>query len=232
MIPIHDDNPYRQTPYITITLIVLNILVFLYEILLGPGQQAFVYKFGAIPFELTHFKELPNLPVAYKTPLPNIFTVFTSMFIHGGVLHLLGNMLYLWIFGDNVEYLMGRFRFLIFYLIVGFIAAFAYTIMDPNSTVPMIGASGAISGVLGAYAIKFPKARVRVLIFLFIFITTVQIPAYIVLGFWFFIQLLSGFSSIGNAGVGVAWWAHIGGFLAGMILVNKFQKRKIFVWWR
>ena len=141
-------------------------------------------------------------------------------------------MLYLWIFGDNIEYIMGSFRFLLFYLLVGLAASFSHIIMEPSSAVPMIGASGAISGVLGAYLIKFPKAKVLVVIFLFIIIQTVYIPAVFVLGFWFLMQLVSGFSSLGvKGGGGVAWWAHIGGFITGILLVNKFQKRRVTLYW-
>ncbi|HDL18754.1 MAG TPA: rhomboid family intramembrane serine protease [Bacteroidetes bacterium] len=232
MIPIRDDNPVGKTPYMTIFIIAANVLVFLYQIMLGGrGGEEFIFKFGAIPFEITHFTEVGTNPV-YDTPFPNIFTLFTAMFIHGGFMHIIGNMLYLWIFGDNIEYIMGSFRFLLFYLLVGLAASFSHIIMEPSSAVPMIGASGAISGVLGAYLIKFPKAKVLVVIFLFIIIQTVYIPAVFVLGFWFLMQLVSGFSSLGvKGGGGVAWWAHIGGFITGILLVNKFQKRRVTLYW-
>lgn len=232
MIPIRDDNPVRKTPYMTIFIIAANVLVFLYQIVLGGrGGEEFIFKFGAIPYEITHFSEVSTNPV-YDTPFPNIFTLFTAMFIHGGFMHIIGNMLYLWIFGDNIEYIMGSFRFLLFYLLVGLAASFSHIIMEPSSAVPMIGASGAISGVLGAYLIKFPKAKVLVVIFLFIIIQTVYIPAVFVLGFWFLMQLVSGFSSLGvQGGGGVAWWAHIGGFITGILLVNKFQKRRVTLYW-
>lgn len=228
MIPIRDDNPVHKTPYVTILLLVVNISLFLYQMFIVGGSEgeAFWMKFGAIPFEITHFRELSTTP-AYDTPFPNIFTLFTSMFLHGGFMHLGGNMLYLWIFGDNIEYIMGSFRFLGFYLLTGIIAALSHIIIDPSSTTPMIGASGAISGILGAYLLKFPKARVQVLIFLFVFITTINVPAIIVLGFWFIMQLMSGYAALGQStGGGVAWFAHIGGFIAGLILVNRFQKRR------
>ncbi len=228
MIPIRDDNPVHKTPYMTILLLAANIGAFLYQtfIIGGSGGEAFLMKFGAIPFEITHFRESTSVP-AFNTPFPNIFTIFTSMFLHSGIIHLGGNMLYLWIFGDNIEYIMGSFRFLVFYLLAGLIATFSHIITDPSSMVPMIGASGAISGVLGAYLLKFPKAKVQVLIFLLIFITTVHVPAIIVLGFWFIMQLMSGFAALEKStGGGVAWFAHIGGFIAGLILVNLFQKRR------
>lgn len=232
MIPIRDDNPIPNVPYMTIFIIGVNIAVFLYQIFFGGrGGEEFIYKFGAIPYEITHFQEISPEP-GLKTPFPNIFTLFTAMFLHGGFFHIFSNLLYLWIFGDNVEYLMGSFRFLIFYLLTGMVASVAHIIMAPSSMVPMIGASGAISGVLGAYLLKFPRAKVLVLIFLFIFIQTVSIPAIIVLGFWFIMQLAYALGELGMEGSGgVAWWAHIGGFIAGLVLVNRFQKRKVTLHW-
>jgi membrane associated rhomboid family serine protease len=232
MFPLRDDNPVGKTPYMTILLIGVNLAVFIYQFILGGrGGEEFIFKFGAIPFEITHFQQItpePNFNVAF----PTFLTIFTSMFLHGGFMHIISNMLYLWIFGDNIEYLMGSFRFLIFYLLAGLVASFSHIIMDPSSTVPMIGASGAISGVLGAYLLKFPKAKVLVVIFLFIIIQTIYVPAIIVLGFWFIMQLFNAFGELGLQGSGgVAWWAHIGGFIAGMALVNKFQKRKVTLNW-
>lgn len=229
MIPIRDDISFRQTPYMTIFIIAANIFVFAIQFLAGSrGSESLIFRFGAIPFEITHFQDVADYPV---TPFPNFLTLFTAMFMHGGFLHIFSNLLYLWIFGDNVEYLMGHFRFLIFYLITGLIASLAHVLMEPASTVPMIGASGAISGVLGAYFIKFPRAKVLVVI-IFFFIQTVYIPAVFVLGFWFLMQLSSGFSALASRELGgVAWFAHIGGFLAGMILVSLFQKRRVTVSW-
>ena len=167
------------------------------------------------------------MPFAFQTRMPNIFTLFTSMFLHGGFLHIFGNMLYLWIFGDNVEAIMGSVRFLLFYLLCGLIAALSYIIIDPNSTVPMIGASGAISGVLGAYFLRFPRARVHVLFIFFFIFRVIRVSALFVLGFWFLFQLLNGLGQmkLHSTGGGVAWFAHIGGFIAGMILVYFFEKK-------
>ena len=227
MIPIKDDNPTQTFPIITIVLIVLNVVIYAVQVSLGDGAEAFIYRFGAIPFEISHFQELPKLPFAFQTRMPNIFTLITAMFLHGGLFHLLGNMLYLWIFGDNVEAIMGSMRFLAFYLLCGLIAALSHIIIEPNSTVPMVGASGAISGVLGAYFLRFPRARVHVLIIFFFIFRVIRVSALFVLGFWFLIQLSNGLGQmkLNPTGSGVAWFAHIGGFIAGMILVYFFEKK-------
>ncbi len=226
MIPIKDDNPARHFPIVTILIIIGNMAVYIYQMIHGPEIQAFIYKFGAIPWEITHFQEIPNIPIDYRSTIPNTLTLFTSIFLHGGFFHLTGNMLYLWIFGDNVEALVGHVRFFIFYICCGLVAALTQIIIAPNSSVPMVGASGAISGVLGAYLLFFPKAKVHVLIFFFFFIRIIRVSALFVLGLWFFIQLFNGLGSIGLEETGgVAWFAHIGGFVAGMILVFLFEKR-------
>ncbi|MCH8126235.1 rhomboid family intramembrane serine protease [candidate division KSB1 bacterium] len=229
MIPLNDENPTQNIPFITYTIITVNILVFFNQFLFeGSG---FVIKYGTIPYEITHFREIASRP-EFQTPFANIFTLFTSMFIHGGFFHIASNMLFLWIFGDNVEDLMGSFRFLLFYLLTGLIASLAQIIIAPSSTIPMVGASGAISGVLGAYFLKFPKAKVKVLIIFIFFIQVISVPAVIVLGFWFLMQIMSGFTSLDALDMGgVAWFAHIGGFIAGLIFVNKFQKRKVQIWY-
>ena len=227
MIPIKDDNPSYTFPLVTIFFILANVTVYIYQMTLGQTTQALFYKFGTIPWEITHFHELPRLPENFHSQIPNVLTLFTAMFIHGGILHLLGNMLYLWIFGDNVEALMGHIRFFFFYLLCGLIAVFSHIIVTPNSTLPMIGASGAISGVLGAYFVRFPRAKVHVLIFLFFFIRVIRISALFVLGFWFVIQIFSGLGSLGpGTDGGVAWFAHIGGFLSGMVLIFFFEKKE------
>jgi membrane associated rhomboid family serine protease len=226
MIPLKDDNPRKGIPFVTIGLIVLNVIVQIYQWHLGRGADAFVYRLGVIPWELTHFQELPNLKFGYQSEIPNLLTIFTSLFIHGGLLHLAGNMLYLWIFGDNVEALMGPLRFLVFYIACGTAAAFSQIILSPDSTVPMVGASGAISGVLGAYLVRFPGAKISVFFIFFFIIRIIKIPALIVLGFWFIMQIASGFGSLGSGQAGgVAWFAHVGGFLAGMGLISFFEKR-------
>lgn len=224
MIPIKDDNPTKTFPIMTILIIAANVAVFIYQLSLGEGAQGFVYRFGTVPWEVVNFQEFSNFPMDYRSSIPGVLTIFTSMFLHGGPIHLLGNMLYLWIFGDNVEALVGHFRFLFFYLVCGLIATLSHVISDPQSTLPMVGASGAISGVLGAYFIRFPKARVHVLIIFLLFIRVIRVPALIVLGFWLLIQVLNGLGTLGYGGGGVAWFAHIGGFVAGMILIFFFQK--------
>ena len=202
-----------------------NIAVYMYQWSLGPEAKAFVFRLGAIPWEIIHFQELPEIPPAYRSGFPNIVTLLTSMFLHGGLLHLAGNMLYLWIFGDNVEALMGHIRFFFFYICCGLIATLTHIVMEPNSTIPMVGASGAISGVLGAYFIRFPRAKVHVLIIFIFFIRVIRVSALFVLGFWFIIQVMNGFGYLGARGGGVAWFAHIGGFVAGFILVTLFEKK-------
>ena len=222
MIPLRDDNPTSITPFITIGFIAACILVFLYQVLLGGrGGQIFVLQFGAIPAVLFGDKFLPRDMVA----IPASFSLITSMFLHGGFMHLGGNMLYLWIFGNNIEDVMGHRRFIAFYLICGIIAAMTHAFLNPGSEIPMVGASGAISGVLGAYLLLFPRAQVLVLIPLGFFMYTVNIPAGLVLGFWFLLQFFN--SAVSSGGGGVAWFAHIGGFIAGMALIGFFKYRHV-----
>jgi membrane associated rhomboid family serine protease len=224
--PLKDDNPTRTTPIITIGLIVANALVFLYQISLeaggAPGAQAgqaFIEEFGLVPCRLTGACRA----VGADLPSP-IATIFTSMFMHGGLFHIAGNMLYLWIFGNNVEDTLGHGRYLLFYLACGVAAALAQTATGPGSAVPMVGASGAVSGVLGAYLLQFPHAHVTTLIIVGFFFRLVQIPALVVLGFWIVVQVLNGLGSFGASG-GVAFFAHIGGFLAGMALLFVLRPR-------
>jgi rhomboid family protein len=221
LIPLKDENPTQTTPIVTSLLIAVNTLVFLYQIFLGSLDRAFVFRFGAIPAELLHLVRHPQ-----GSGLPPQITVLTSMFLHGGFFHLAGNMLYLWIFGNNIEDVMGHVRFILFYLICGIIAVYTYAFINSDSTVPMIGASGAISGVLGAYLLLFPHARVLTLLMLGFFIQFVDLPAVVVLGFWIVIQLLYGIFSLAGPMGAVAWFAHIGGVLAGMALVWPFKKRR------
>jgi membrane associated rhomboid family serine protease len=220
LIPLRDIVPSRTTPVITIALIVLNVLVFLFELSLGRAVEAFTFYFGLVPADFAWLN------------------VFTSMFIHGGFLHIAGNMLYLWIFGDNVEDRMGHGRFLVFYLLCGVAAALAQTITAPNSTVPMIGASGAIAGVMGAYFVLYPKSRIVALVPLFFFFQIIEVPAIFFLGIWFLMQFLSGVGSIAQAtrgapGGGVAFWAHVAGFVAGITGVVAFRRpeRERVEWW-
>jgi membrane associated rhomboid family serine protease len=217
MIPLKDDIPSSRRPIMTVALISVNCLVFFYLLSWGKEFQNALFKWGAIPFEITHGKELtPQL--AFPIPL----SLFSSMFMHGGFLHLAGNMLYLWIFGDNVEDRLGHAKFFVFYILSGLAASLLYILTSPQSQVPMIGASGAIAGVLGAYIINFPNAKILTLVLFGFFIRIARIPALLVLGFWFILQLLYALPSIGSTTGGVAWFAHVGGFLSGIILFKLF----------
>ena len=223
MIPLRDVIPSRTTPYVTVTLIVLNGLIFAYQFLLGSGVQEFIYVFGLVPAE-------------FSWP-----TVFTSMFLHGGLMHAGGNMLYLWIFGDNVEDRMGHGRFVVFYLLCGVAAALAQTWMSPGSLVPMVGASGAIAGVMGAYFVLYPKSRIVTLLPLIIFFQVIEVPALVFLGIWFLMQFVSGLGSLAVTSTdgaaqmagGVAFWAHVAGFAAGLVGVWFFRRpeRQDVEWW-
>ncbi len=216
MIPLRDIIPSRTTPIVTISLIVANVLVFLYELTLGRAVNDFTLYFGLVPAAFSWV------------------AVFTSMFLHGGLFHVAGNMLYLWIFGDNVEDRMGHGRFLVFYLLCGTAAALAQTITAPDSVVPMVGASGAIAGVMGAYFVLYPKSRIVTLLPLFFFFQIIEVPAIFFLGIWFVMQFLSGVGSIGTAATGgVAVWAHVAGFLAGLsgVIVFRRPERQRVEWW-
>jgi membrane associated rhomboid family serine protease len=216
MIPLRDIIPSRTTPIVTIALIVANVLVFLYELTLGSAVNDFTLYFGLVPAAFSWV------------------AVFTSMFLHGGLFHVAGNMLYLWIFGDNVEDRMGHGRFLVFYLLCGTAAALAQTIAAPDSLVPMVGASGAIAGVMGAYFVLYPKSRIVTLIPLFFFFQIVEVPAIFFLGIWFVMQFLSGVGSIVSAAQGgVAFWAHVAGFVAGIsgVVVFRRPERERVEWW-
>lgn len=223
MLPFRDYNPTRSFPIVTISLIVLNVLVFLYMLSLqAQGDKAlntFILHAAVVPARFTSGEISP--PVA--------LTIFTAMFMHAGLLHLGGNMLYLWIFGNNIEDIMGPVRYLIFYLTCGIVATVAHIAIDPHSPVPSLGASGAIAGVLGAYLVRFPRAPIDTCLFILIFWTVIRLPAFLVLMFWFVLQLFQGVAALEPAvsqrDGGVAFWAHIGGFVAGMVLVTLFQKR-------
>lgn len=221
MFPLHDDNPGRITPFVTYALIIACVLAFAWQLSLGQYAAHAIYSFGTIPAVLFEHRTLP----AELATIPAIATLFTSMFLHGGWMHLLGNMLYLFIFGNNVEDAMGHKRFIMFYLICGVIAVLAHALPNPSSNVPMIGASGAISGVLGAYLLLYPHARVLVAIPFGFYIHTTRISAKWVLGFWFVLQIVSTLSSPEQQG-GIAWGAHIGGFVAGMLLIPFFKYKK------
>jgi membrane associated rhomboid family serine protease len=219
LIPYKDDNPVRIFPFFTLLIIALNISVFLLEVLAGADTQKIVRAYGAIPHNLITFRS--------DQPVSPVLTLFTSMFMHGGLLHLGGNMLYFWIFGNNIEDRLGHLRFIFFYLFCGLVSAYAYALSVPDSTTPMIGASGAISGILGAYLLLFPRAGVHTIIFLGFFIQIVKIPALIVIGFWAIIQVVNGLVSHGMLQHGgVAWFAHVGGFIAGLLTIKLWQPRR------
>jgi membrane associated rhomboid family serine protease len=222
MIPLHDNNPTTIRPVIAVGLIVTCCVVFFWELSLGErGQQAAFLSLGVTPATLIGTE---NLPATFYL-IPPWATVLTSMFLHGGWMHLIGNMLYLWIFGNNVEDAMGHFRFIVFYALCGVAAALAQAVPNPDSTIPMIGASGAISGVLGAYLLLHPRAQVLVWVPLGFFSRVVHLPAFVVLGFWFVLQLINTALSPSTGG-GVAWGAHVGGFVAGMVLIPFFKYRR------
>ena len=210
LFPYKDDNPRILVPYVTYSIISINVLIFVFQLNMGmvssAAEREFIYRFGFIPANFS------------------IITVFTSMFLHGGISHIMGNMWFLWVFGDNVEGVLGHVKFAVFYIICGLAATMSQLFVDPSSTIPMVGASGAIAGVLGMYMIRFPHARVHVFAFIIIFFTTFRIPAMFVLGFWFFNQLTNGLGSLGfDTTGGVAWFAHIGGFISGVMLNQAFK---------
>ncbi|NWF51976.1 MAG: rhomboid family intramembrane serine protease [Nitrospirae bacterium] len=223
MIPYKDDNPTRTFPFITILIIIFNTLIFLWEIAAPQGMEKTVYAYGAIPQYILTFEK--------SQPIHPALTVFTSMFMHGGLFHLGGNMLYLWIFGNNIEDKLGHLRFIFFYIFCGIIAAYSHAILDPHSLTPMIGASGAVSGILGAYLLLFPGAGVYTIIFLGFFVQIVKIPALIIIGFWAIVQFLNGLLSTGVVKEGgVAWFAHIGGFLIGLITIKVWLPKRRARW--
>lgn len=231
MFPIRDDNPHFLTPYATWTIVGLNILVWVLVQGLGshPALARSVCILGMLPGEL-----LQSVPAGTTVQIgPDTFcrisddsgwwTLVTHMFLHGSWMHIIGNMWFLWIFGNNVEDSMGHLRFVVFYLLCGFAAAGLQIVSDPASIVPMVGASGAIGGVMGAYILLYPRVTVHMLVILGFYITTLAIPAVWMLGYWFLLQLLGGFTSVGSEGGGVAFWAHVGGFVAGGVLILLFR---------
>ncbi len=228
MIPIRDDTPRFSTPYITYFLIALNTLIFLWEWTIGLQSEralnTIMYEFGVVP---SHIRAA--LQGSAQITIPQaFFPVLTSMFMHASWLHIIGNMWVLWIFGDNIEDYLGHFRYLVFYLTCGFAASFAHILLNWGSRVPSVGASGAIAGVMGAYFVLYPRARVLTLVPLIIFFTFWWLPAWIVLGYWFLLQFLSGaatsIATTSQTG-GVAVWAHVGGFVAGILLIKLLPQR-------
>ncbi len=213
MLPLYDENPTRNFPALTIAIMAANILIYFWGLSVLPAELDRVYyEFGMIPIDVT------------RSPLRGTPTIISSMFLHGGFLHLAGNMLYLWIFGNNIEDVLGKFRFVLFYLVCGAIAAFCHVASNTGSHIPMIGASGAIAGILGGYIVLFPQAKIKTLIFLGFFITVVRMPALVLLLIWMGLQVYSSIS-VSAEGGGVAWFAHIGGFVAGMVLILPFKNK-------
>ena len=247
MFPLKDNIPTRRFPVITVAIIVINVLMFFgfQDATLSLSGAAVdeqnVVEYGAVPYEITHPGDQCVGPTARSCAdsaiverdtgldlAPTWLTILTSMFMHGGLLHIIGNMLFLWIFGNNIEDSMGPFRFIGFYVLGGLAAVLAQTVIDPNSTIPTIGASGAVAAVLGAYALLYPRARVVTLVFIIIIFTVIELPALVVLGLWFLLQLFYGAAELSQpigGGGGVAYFAHIGGFLFGLALIKLFANR-------
>jgi len=218
VIPLRDESHFRYFPVLTIVIIVANVAVFVYQRYFGPqGFEGYVFAYGLIPSALTGELATSNLLVPTSPP----YTVLSSIFMHGGIMHLLSNMWFLWIFGDNIEAVMGPKRFIFFYLLCGVLASLAHVAIHPASNYPLVGASGAIAGILGAYFLLFPSNRILTLIPIGFFITTAKIPAFLFLGIWFLMQFV--YSLMGG---NIAWWAHIGGFVSGVVLILFFRKRK------
>ncbi|MEJ5348641.1 MAG: rhomboid family intramembrane serine protease [Desulfosoma sp.] len=223
MIPLRDANPSRRFPAVTYGIIGICVLAFFYELALGPSLRVWIYHYGIVPVRYTH----PQVAARFSL-LEQAIPFLTTMFLHGGWMHLIGNMWILHIFGDNVESALGHGRYLFFYLLCGLAASLFHIITNPASSVPTIGASGAIAGVMGAYFLLYPRARVLTLVPIFFYFSIVELPAYVFLGVWFVMQFFSGTFSLMGSGTqvgGVAWWAHIGGFLAGMVFLKVFRGR-------
>jgi membrane associated rhomboid family serine protease len=235
MFPLRDNNPLFMTPWVTFAIIGLNVLAWVLVQGLGfdPRLGLSVCTLGLVPGELLQTvapgTSFPLSPTAtcVLTDQPNWATLFTHMFLHGSWLHIIGNMWFMWIFGGNVEDSMGHGRFAAFYLLSGLAAALAQMIADPSAAIPMVGASGAIGGVMGAYILLYPKVQVTMLVFIVVFVTTFDIPAFWMLGYWFLAQVIGGLGSLGAQGGGVAFWAHIGGFVAGALLVLVFRDPRL-----
>lgn len=215
MIPLRDENPRTQFPLVNSLLIAANVLIFVNQFIFSASPDPIMTRYSAVPLQIMRME--------------NLHTLVTSMFLHGGYMHIIGNMLYLYVFGDNVENLMGSLRYLLFYLLCGIGATMTHVLSSPGSQVPLVGASGAISGVLAAYAVSFPRAKVLVAIPIFFYISTARVPAVVLIGFWFLLQVFSGVVS-GSQASGTAWFAHIGGFVIGLVLLRFFRparKRRV-----
>jgi len=221
MLPLRVENPSARFPFSALIIILLNIAVFSYQLSLGAAEDFFIWKYSAVAKALTTF-----IPVNSASTLFPPLTLITSLFLHGGLIHLLGNMLFLWVFAGNVEDKLGHVRFILFYLLCGILSTVVQVVTASSSEIPMLGASGAIAGVMGAYFLRFPHTKVRTLIIVFFFIRVIRLPAVLFLGIWLIFQILVGAPTIGSVQGGVAYFAHIGGFLSGMILFKVMEKYK------
>ena len=232
MFPLRDENPAELTPYVTMAIIAINVVVWITVQGMGasPAFLDSLCAYASIPGELTgHIPDGTPVDFAgYPCRVGGLGweTVLTSMFMHGGWVHLLGNMWFLWVFGNNIEDSMGHARFVLFYLLTGALAAAAHVVADPSSAIPVVGASGAISGIMGAYLLLYPRVRVHTFIFVVVFIRVIRVPAWVMLGYWFALQIASG-TITGAQGGGVAFWAHVGGFVAGLLLIKPFERRSL-----
>ena len=234
MFPLRDENPTELVPFVTFLLILANVAVWLFVQGAGSGQLFLesLCQYGAIPGAVTGAIQ-PGTPIELapgatcRVDGMAARSILTSMFMHGGWMHLIGNMWFLWVFGNNIEDSMGHVRYLVFYLLTGGLAAGAHIALDPGSAIPTVGASGAISGIMGAYMVLYPKVRVQTLIIIIIYIRVIPLPAWVLLAYWFFLQVVGGSVALGGSGGGVAFWAHVGGFAAGVALVKLFEKRKL-----
>ena len=234
MFPLRDENPTELTPVVTFIIIALNVLVwvFVQQAGSGDGYMASLCTFAAIPADITGGLSAGDVIQLGQDATCQVsglgwITVLTSMFMHGSWMHLIGNMWFMWVFGNNIEDSMGHVRFVIFYLLCGLLASLAHILTDPGSIVPTVGASGAISGIMGAYLVLYPRVRVQTLFFLVFIIRVIPLPAWVLLVQWIVIQVISGFSTYGAEGGGVAFWAHIGGFVAGIVLIKLFQRPQL-----
>jgi membrane associated rhomboid family serine protease len=235
MFPLKDDNPTLRAPVVTYALIAVNVAVWVLVQGMGAEEplQRSICNLALIPGEFLH-----TLPAGSPVPMgpdincvvsdaPSWYKPLSSMFMHGGWMHLIGNMWFLHIFGNNVEDSQGRFRYLVFYLLCGIAAALTQAFLDPRGNIPMVGASGAIGGVMGAYIVLYPRVQIHMFVFLFVFVTRIVVPAFFMLGYWFVLQLLSGAASFGRSGGGTAFWAHVGGFVAGVVLIFLFKDNRL-----
>ncbi|WP_027366216.1 rhomboid family intramembrane serine protease [Desulfotruncus alcoholivorax] len=222
MIPLRDSIRSSTFPIVNLSIIILNLVIYVWEVMLGPQQlNQIFYIFGLVPARAL------DIFLSGASITPVLVNLFTSIFIHGGWVHVIGNMLFLWVFGDNIEDRLGHFKYLLFYLAAGVAGGVAHILSNPASTIPVVGASGAIAGVLGAYVVAFPRSRILALVPIFIIFTLVEIPALIFIALWFVIQIFNGVASLGGSVNPVAWWAHVGGFITGALLIKTMAPRGV-----